>query len=73
MINCCRRSNLRRFITYRDENGWLDARDNVHAIIAGDDSAVVNGAGAMGARSFLVVKVRWTCLLSTMPSERIND
>ena len=44
MINCRRRTNPHRFIAYQDENGWLDVRANVHAIIGSDNTAVVNGA-----------------------------
>jgi hypothetical protein len=44
MINCRGWTYLRRFIAYQDENGWLDVRANVHAIIGSDDTAVVNGA-----------------------------
>ena len=44
MINCRRRTYLRRLIAYQDENGWLDVGVNVHAIIGSDDTAVVNGA-----------------------------
>jgi hypothetical protein len=44
MINGRRRTHLHRFIAYQDENGWLDVRANVHAIIGSDNTAVVNGA-----------------------------
>jgi hypothetical protein len=44
MINCRRWTYLRGLIGYQDENGWLDVRAHVHAIISGDDTAVVNGA-----------------------------
>jgi len=44
MINCRRRTYLRRLIAYQDENGRFDVRANVHAIITSDDAAVVNGA-----------------------------
>jgi hypothetical protein len=44
MINCRRRTHLRSLIAYQDENGWLDVRANVHAIIGSDDTAVVNSA-----------------------------
>ena len=44
MINCRARTRQHRFIVYQDENGWLDVRANVHAIIGSDDTAVVNGA-----------------------------
>jgi hypothetical protein len=44
MINCRRRTHLRRFIAHQDENGWLDVRANVHAIIGSDNTPVVNGA-----------------------------
>jgi len=44
MINCRRRTHLHRFIAYQDENGWLDVGANERAIIASDDTAVVNGA-----------------------------
>jgi hypothetical protein len=44
MINCSRQTYLRRLIAYQDETGWLDVRANVHAVIASDDTAVVNGA-----------------------------
>jgi hypothetical protein len=44
MINCRRRTHLHRFIADYDENGWLDIRANVQAIIGSDNTAVVNGA-----------------------------
>jgi hypothetical protein len=44
MINCRTRTHLHRFIADQDENGWLDVRANVHAIIGSEDTAVVNGA-----------------------------
>jgi hypothetical protein len=44
MIDRRRRTYLRRLIAYQDENGWLDVRAHVHAIISSDDTAVVNGA-----------------------------
>jgi hypothetical protein len=44
MINCHRRTHPHRFIAYQDENGWLDVGANLHAIIASDDTAIVNGA-----------------------------
>jgi hypothetical protein len=44
MINRRTRTNAGRFIAYQDENGRADVRANVHAVIASDDTAVVNGA-----------------------------
>jgi hypothetical protein len=73
MINCRRRTHLHRFIAYQDENGWLDVRADVHAIIASNDTAVVNGARAVGTGRFLVVRIRWACFRSTMSSARIDD
>jgi hypothetical protein len=73
MINCRRRTHLHRFIAYQDENGWLDVRANVHAIIGSDNTAVVNGARAVGTRRFLVVRIRWTRLCSAVFPARIND
>jgi len=43
MINCGWWSNLRRFIAYQDESRWLNVRTDVHAVIASDDTTVVNG------------------------------
>ena len=44
MINRRRWTYLRKLIAYQDENGRLDVRANVHAIISSDNTAVVNGA-----------------------------
>jgi hypothetical protein len=43
MINRRWRSSLRRFIVGEDESGWLDVRAKEHAVIACDNTAVVNG------------------------------
>jgi hypothetical protein len=73
MINCRRWTYLRKLIAYQDENERLDVRANVHAIISSDDTAVVNGARAVGTRCFLVMRIRWACLCGTMFPARIND
>jgi len=43
MIDCRWWSNLRRFIAYDDARQWLGVRNNVHPVIASNDTAVVNG------------------------------